>query len=83
MQVPAVTKVSTPPPVTVQTPVVLLVKATVRPELAVAVTVGAVPKSCAPGLAKVMTCPVCGVTEFGGADAAPVPAPFVAVTVKV
>jgi hypothetical protein len=53
VQVPAVPKVRAPP-VMVQTPVVIEVKLTARPELAVAVSVGWVPKFCAPGLAKVM-----------------------------
>ncbi|WP_211209726.1 hypothetical protein, partial [Uliginosibacterium gangwonense] len=53
------------------------------PEPEVAVNVGVVPKFCAPGLAKVMVCDVLGVTLFEAAEAEPVPALFVAVTVKV
>jgi hypothetical protein len=83
VQVPTVTKVKAPPLVMVHTPVVLEVKLTVRPELAVAVRVGLVPKFCAPGLAKVMVCPAAGVMLLDAADAAPVPAALVAVTVKV
>lgn len=83
VQVPVVAKVSAPPVVMVHTPVVLEVKATVNPELAVAVSVGEVPKFCAPGLAKVMVWLAAGVTELEAADAAPVPALLVAVTVKV
>jgi hypothetical protein len=82
VQVPAVTKVKAPPLVMVHTPVVLEVKLTVRPELAVAVRVGLVPKFCAPGLAKVMVCDPLGVTLLDAADADPVPAELVAVTVK-
>src|SRR5512146_932871 len=74
VQVPVVTKVNAPPAVTVHTPAVLDVKLTVRPDVAVAVSVGAVPKFCAPGLAKVMVWPAAGVTEFDAADALPVPA---------
>jgi hypothetical protein len=83
VQVPAVTNVSAPPLVIVHTPVVDEVNVTVSPELAVAVSVGAVPKFCAPGFAKVIVCAPFGVTLFDAAEAAPVPALFVAVTVKV
>jgi hypothetical protein len=44
VQVPVETKVNAPPLVTVQTPVVEELKLTVRLELAVAVSVGVVPK---------------------------------------
>src|SRR5512143_2365183 len=44
VQVPLDTKVSTPPAVMLQTAVVLEVKLTARPELAVAPNVGVVPK---------------------------------------
>jgi len=54
VQVPAVRNVTTPPLVTVQTPVVLEVNVTASPELAVAVSVGDVPKLCVPGLAKLI-----------------------------
>ncbi|MPM98539.1 hypothetical protein SDC9_145727 [bioreactor metagenome] len=81
--VPAVIKVSTPPDVTVHTPVVWLVNVTGSPESDVAVRVGLVPKFCAPGLSKVMVCVALGVTLFEAAEAVPVPTPFVAVTVKV
>ena len=83
VQVPAVTKVRTPPLVTVQTPVVVELKTGVRPELAVAVSVGAVPKFCVPGLANVMVWVPLGVTLLEAAEAAPVPTALVAVTVKV
>ena len=83
VQVPAVTKVKAPPVVIVHTPVVLEVKLTLRPESEVAVSVGVVPKFCAPGLAKVMVCGALGVTLLDAADAAPVPTALVAVTVKV
>ena len=56
---------------------------TARLEEAVAVSVGEVPKFCAPGLANVIVCPPCGVTLFDGADAGPGPAILAATTVKV
>lgn len=83
VQLPLVIKVSAPPLVTVHTAVVLEVKLTGSPELAVAVSVGVVPKFCAPGLAKVIVCVASGVVLFDAADGAPVPAELVAVTVKV
>jgi hypothetical protein len=83
VQEPVVTKVSTPPLVIVQTPAVLVVKVRGSPEEALAVSAGVVPKFCAPGLMKVMVCGAVGVTLFDAADAAPVPAELVAVTVKV
>ena len=82
VQLPVATKVKAPPLVIVQTPVVEEVKVTASLELAVAVRVGVVPKFCAPGSAKVMVWLAAGVTEFDSADASPVPAPLVAVTVK-
>jgi hypothetical protein len=83
VQLPVVMKVSAPPLVIVQMPVVLDVKLTVRPELAVAVKVGVVPKFCVPGLLNVIVCVACGVALLEAADGAPVPAEFVAVTVNV
>jgi hypothetical protein len=83
VQVPVVTVVSTPPVVIVQTAVVLDENVTVRPELAVAVSVGDVPKFCAPGLLNVIVWLALGVTLIDCADGAPVPAELVAVTVNV
>jgi len=83
VQVPAARNVNVPPDVVVQTPGVDEVNVTARPEVALALTVGDVPKFCAPGLANVMICGAAGVMLFDAADAAPVPAAFVAVTVKV
>ena len=83
VQLPALIKVSAPPLVIVHTPVVADVNVTARPELAVAVSVGVVPKFCVPGLLKVIVCAAFGVTLFEAADGAPVPAELVAVTVKV
>lgn len=80
---PAVTKVKRPPLVIVQTDVVDDVKVGVKLEVAVAVSVGDVPKFCAPGLVKVIVCGPIGVTELEAADAEPVPAELVAVTEKV
>ena len=57
VQVPAATNVAVVPE-TVQTLVVADVKATARPELAVAESVSGVPTVCVPGLAKVMVCAV-------------------------
>jgi hypothetical protein len=56
VQEPAVTNVNAPPEVIVQTPVVVDVNVGVKPEEAVAVKVGVVPKVCAPGGLKVMVC---------------------------
>jgi hypothetical protein len=67
----------------VQTLVVLEVKVGARPDVEVAVNVGVVPKFCDPGLANVIVCVPAGVIELEAADAGPIPAPFVAVTVKV
>ena len=70
-------------PETVHTLVVALVKATLRPELAVALRVGVVPKFWLPGLLKVIVCAAFGVTAVDADEALPVPALFVAVTVNV
>jgi hypothetical protein len=84
VQLPAVRKVSCPPVVTVHTAMVLELKLTGRLEgLACAVSVGVVPKFCAPGLLKAIVCASCAVVLFDAADGAPVPAELVAVTVKV
>ena len=83
VQVPAVTKVSAPPEVIVHTLVVDDVNVTVSPESEEAVTVGVVPKFCAPGLLNAIVCAALGVAEFDAADAEPVPAELVAVTVNV
>ena len=83
VQVPAVTKVSAPPLVIVQTPVVVLLKVGVRPLSEVAVSVGVVPKVCVPGLLKVMVCVERGVTDVEAAEAPEVPPTLVAVLVKV
>ena len=83
VQVPAVRRVSTPLLVMVHTEGVVEVKATVRPELAVAVNVGLVPKVCAPGSAKVIVWPPMGVTLLDAVEAEPVPIALVAVTLKV
>ena len=74
-----------PPAVMVQTPVVELVRDTAYPAPADenADSVGEVPKFCEPGLLKVIVWGEAGVTELDAADAAPVPALFVAVTVNV
>ncbi|MFZ2328108.1 MAG: hypothetical protein WAW73_14420 [Rhodoferax sp.] len=67
----------------VHTLVVPELKLTVSVELAVALSVGVVPKFCAPGLLKVMVWGAWGVTEPDALEALPVPAALVAVTVKV
>ena len=54
VQLPGVTKVSAPPEVIVQTPVVEEVKVTAKVELAVALNVGVVPKLWEPGLLNVI-----------------------------
>ena len=70
--------------VMVATSVFPLVKVTVSPESEVAVSVGLVPKICAPGLLNVIVCAALGVTLFDAADAEPVSAAlFVAVIVNV
>ena len=58
-------------------------KVGVKPDVAVALSVGVVPKFCVPGLPKVMVCGALGATLFEAAEAEPVPMPLVAVTVKV
>jgi hypothetical protein len=78
-----VTKVNCPALVTVHTLLVLELKLTVRPELAVADNVGVVPKFCAGGCGNVMVWVPWGVTLVDAAEGEPVPAEFVAVTVKV
>ena len=83
VQVPAVMKLRVPPLVMVHTAGVAELKLTGRLESALAVRVGVVPKFCAPGLAKVMTCGAAGVTALEAAEAGPVPATLLAVTVKV
>ena len=50
--------------------------------VALAVSVGVVPKVCVPGFAKVIVCGAFGVTELDAAEAAPV-LPLLAVTVNV
>ncbi len=80
---PAVTKVKTPPDVIVHTPVVEEVNVVVRPDVTLAVSVGLVPKFCAPGLENVIVCVAFGVTEPLAVDALPVPTELVAVTVNV
>ncbi len=67
----------------VHTPVVDDVNATVSAELAVAVSVGVVPKLFSPGLANVINWAALGVTLVDATDAADDPALFVAVTVNV
>ena len=83
MAVPVVRKVSAPPEVIVATLGVSDVKVGVRLESAVALSVGVVPKFCVPGFVNVIVCEALGVTEFEAADAEPVPAELVAMTVKV
>lgn len=84
VQVPTVKKVSAPPVVMLHTPEVEDVNTGVKPGASVvAVSVGVVPKFCAPGLAKVMVCAALGVMELDATDAGPVPATLSAVTVKV
>ena len=83
VHVPTVTKASSPPVVIVQTPEVDDVKPTVRLESEVAVNVGVAPKLFTPGSANVIVCALKGVVELVDADALPVPALLVAVTVKV
>ncbi|MNN15289.1 hypothetical protein D3C81_1283910 [compost metagenome] len=82
VQVPAVTNVSEPPGVMVQTPTVIEVNVGVSPESDVAFNVGVVPKFCAPGLLKVIVWVAPGVVLFDATDAGPVPATLFAVTLK-
>ena len=83
VQEPAVTKVSAPPVVMVHTPVVDEVKLTGSPDVELAVSVGVVPKFCAPGFVNVIVWLPLGITELDGPDGVLVPTPLVAVTVKV
>jgi len=83
VQVPAVRKANAPVGVTVHTDGVAEAKLTGSPESAVADSVGVVPKSCAPGLANVMTCVAAVTTALDAAEAEPVPALLVAVTMNV
>ena len=83
VQEPAVTMVSAPPLVMVHTPVVDDENVGVSVDVAVAHSVGVVPKFCATGSPKVMVWLPLGVTALDAAEAAPVPTPLVAVTVKV
>ena len=82
VQVPTDKKLSAPPLLTVQIFAVPVVKVAARPESAVAVKVGVVPKSCVPGLANVMTWAAVGVTALDGVDAGPAPTLLLAVTVN-
>src|SRR5438034_10532756 len=83
VQVRAWTNVRTPAEVIVQILVVEDVNVGVNPDDAVAVSVGVVPKFCAPGLANVIVWAAFGVTALDGPKSAPVPADFVSVTVIV
>ena len=83
LQAPVVTKLKAPPVLIVHTPVVDEVKVGVKPELAVAFSVGVVPKLCAPGLAKLMVCTALGVTALEDPEAELAPDELIAVTVKV
>jgi hypothetical protein len=83
VQLPVLANPSRPPLVIVHTAGVAELKLTGRLESALAVRVGVVPKFCAPGLVKVMTCGAAGVTALEAAEAGPVPATLLAVTVKV
>ena len=58
------------------------VKVGVSPEVELADSVGVVPKLWLPGLLKVMICAAIGVTLLDALEAKPVPAEFVAVTLK-
>ena len=66
----------------VQTPVVVEVKVGVKPELAVAVSGGEVPKFCAAGWVKVIVWVPCGVTDTVP-EAAPKPTALRALTEQV
>ena len=76
-------KESVPPAVIAQTPGVPEVNDTGRPDVALAVSVGVLPKFFGPGLANVIVCGPCGVTLPEVIESEPVPTEFVAVTVKV
>jgi len=83
VQVPTLVKLNRPSAVTAHTAGVDATKRSGSPESTEATSVGVVPKSCAPGLAKVMTCVTAGVTALEAADAGPGPTLLLAVTVKV
>ena len=83
VQEPGVTKVSAPPAVMVHTPPVDDVNVTGSPDVEVALSVGVVPKFCAPGLPNVIVWLPLGVTALDAADDTLVPTALVAVTVKV
>jgi hypothetical protein len=83
VQVPAVTKVNTPPAVMVHTDVVADVNVGVKVDVAVAVNIGLVPKFCAAGFAKVIVCGAIGVTLLDAAEAMPEPTALRAVTAHV
>jgi hypothetical protein len=83
VHVPTARKLSAPPEVIVQVAAVDELKETVRPELAVAASVGVVVAPYGPGLEKAIVCANLGVTLFDATDAGPVPAALVALTVKV
>ena len=82
-QMPAATNVRVPAEVILQTAGAEEENDTGKPESEVAVTVGVVPKFCAPGLVNVIAWPAAGVTPLDAGDATPVPELLVAVTVKV
>jgi hypothetical protein len=83
VQVPVVTKLKAPTLVMLHTPVVDEVNVGVKLELAVALSVGVVPKPWLPGLAKVIVCDPIGATLFDALELPLIPALFVAVTLKV
>ena len=81
---PDAKNVSAPPGVMEHTPFIGVEKKTDNPVASVdAVSVGVVPKFCAPGLLNVIVCAARGVTLFEAFDAGPVPALLVALTVNV
>ena len=77
------TNVSEPPDVILQTPEVDVVNVGDRPEVALALNVGEVPNSWAPGFPNVIVCAPCGVIELVEPDAKLVPVEFVATTLNV
>ena len=79
---PVVTKLKAPTLVMLHTPVVDELKVGVKLELALALSVGVVPKFCAPGLLKEIVCAALGVIALEAPEAAPTPVELVAVTVK-
>jgi hypothetical protein len=84
LAVPALIKVNTPSLVIVATLVAFEVNVTVKPVAVVlAISVGVVPKLCAPGSLNVIVCAAFGVTLSEAVEAALVPAVLVAVTVNV